>query len=89
MAGVSTDSVGGDAAVGRAVPIVALDFPDAERALEMISLLGESCRFYKIGSELFAGEGPSFVERVRGEAQPAVIRQAAVPGGLRMIRDLE
>lgn len=46
-------------------PIVALDFPDATRALEMVETLGDSCRFYKVGSELFTAEGPLIVARLR------------------------
>jgi orotidine-5'-phosphate decarboxylase len=46
---------------------VALDFPDADTALEMVSRLGDSCRFYKVGSELFTAVGPSVVDRIRRE----------------------
>jgi orotidine-5'-phosphate decarboxylase len=46
-------------------PIVALDFPDATRALEMVETLGDTCRFYKVGSELFTAEGPVIVARLR------------------------
>jgi orotidine-5'-phosphate decarboxylase len=61
--GVSASSPGG----GRStvVPIVALDYPDSDSALALVSQLGESCRFYKIGSELFTAAGPSIVEAVR------------------------
>jgi orotidine-5'-phosphate decarboxylase len=47
------------------VPIVALDVPDAGRALALVRLLGDSCGFYKIGGELFTASGPSVVEAVR------------------------
>jgi len=67
MAGVSAGSGSGDLALGRVVPIVALDFPDADTALEMVSRLGDSCRFYKVGSELFTAAGPAVVERIRRE----------------------
>ena len=43
------------------VPIVALDVPDAGRALALVRLLGDSCGFYKIGGELFTASGPSVV----------------------------
>jgi orotidine-5'-phosphate decarboxylase len=46
-------------------PIVALDFPNATAALEMVEALGDSCRFYKVGSELFTAEGPVIVARLR------------------------
>ena len=48
-----------------AVPIVALDVADAASALALVQRLGDGCRFYKIGSELFTAEGPGIVERVR------------------------
>ena len=49
----------------RVVPIVALDVPDAASAYAMIDQLGDSCAFYKIGSELFTAEGPAIVRGVR------------------------
>jgi orotidine-5'-phosphate decarboxylase len=48
-----------------ATPIVALDVPDAAAALALVQRLGERCRFYKIGSELFTAAGPSVVALVR------------------------
>jgi orotidine-5'-phosphate decarboxylase len=50
-----------------AIPIVALDYPGAAAALSLVSLLGDACRFYKVGSELFTAEGPAIVEAVRRE----------------------
>lgn len=47
------------------IPIVALDVPTAADALALVARLGESCRFYKIGSELFTREGPAVVRAVR------------------------
>jgi len=46
-------------------PIVALDVPDREAALSVIDDLGESCRFYKVGAELFTGAGPKIVQEIR------------------------
>lgn len=46
-------------------PIVALDVASSAEALAIVSGLGERCRFYKIGSELFTREGPSVVRAVR------------------------
>lgn len=46
-------------------PIVALDYPSSAEALRLVSSLGERCRFYKIGSELFTAAGPEIVHRVR------------------------
>jgi orotidine-5'-phosphate decarboxylase len=34
-------------------PIVALDVPSADDAMRVVDSLGDRCRFYKIGSELF------------------------------------
>ncbi len=51
----------------RAVPIVALDVGSAEEALGLARRLGESCRFYKVGSELFTAAGPSVVQALREE----------------------
>lgn len=53
------------AGVTRAVPIVALDVPTSAEALALVHRLGDRCRFYKIGSELFTSEGPSVVRAVR------------------------
>jgi orotidine-5'-phosphate decarboxylase len=47
-------------------PIVALDVADRAAALALVSQLEGVCGFYKIGSELFAAEGPRIVEEVRG-----------------------
>lgn len=49
----------------RTTPIVALDVPSAPDALRLVDLLGPSCRFYKIGSELFTAAGPTVVHEVR------------------------
>ena len=46
-----------------AVPIVALDYSSAEPALAMARMLGDRCRFYKVGSELFTAAGPAIVSR--------------------------
>jgi orotidine-5'-phosphate decarboxylase len=48
------------------IPIVPLDVPTAEQALELVDHLGDRCRFYKIGSELFTACGPSIVREVKG-----------------------
>ena len=47
-----------------AIPIVALDYADSESALRLVAQLGESCRFYKVGSELFTASGPAIVEAI-------------------------
>jgi orotidine-5'-phosphate decarboxylase len=47
-------------------PIVALDVASEREALALVDRLGASCRFYKIGSELFTAAGPRVVETVRG-----------------------
>ena len=48
-----------------AVPIVALDVPGITAALEIVDALGDSCRFYKVGSELFTACGPAVVRELR------------------------
>ena len=48
-----------------AVPIVALDVPDLSAALELVDALADSCRFYKVGSELFTACGPPVVRELR------------------------
>jgi orotidine-5'-phosphate decarboxylase len=59
------DRWGNGVAAVSVTPIVALDFPNATAALEMVEALGDSCRFYKVGSELFTAEGPVIVARLR------------------------
>lgn len=46
-------------------PIVALDVGTSDDAVRIVSALGDRCRFYKIGNELFTAEGPNVVKRVR------------------------
>ena len=46
-------------------PIVALDVPDATRARVIVTQLGDSCDFYKVGLQLFAAEGPAIVGWLR------------------------
>ncbi len=47
------------------VPIVALDVPTASAAQALVEELGQECRYYKIGSELFTAAGPEVVRSVR------------------------
>lgn len=49
-------------------PIVALDVSYATSALDLASELGDACRFYKVGNELFTAEGPDVVRRLREES---------------------
>ena len=46
-------------------PIVALDVPTFADARALVSELGASCYFYKVGLELFAVEGPPVVRWLR------------------------
>jgi orotidine-5'-phosphate decarboxylase len=46
-------------------PIVVLDYPTADDALALVDLLGERCRFYKVGSQLFTAAGPAMVRALR------------------------
>jgi orotidine-5'-phosphate decarboxylase len=56
-------------AVVTPIPIVALDVPEPDRALFIVKQLGDSCEYYKIGSELFTACGPSIVSTVRYEGK--------------------
>ena len=49
------------------IPIVALDVSSTLEAMTIAEQLGESCRFYKVGSELFVSEGPSIVRVLQDE----------------------
>lgn len=49
--------------------IVALDFPSASAALELVDRLGRECRFYKVGMELYAAAGPDVVRALRGKGK--------------------
>jgi orotidine-5'-phosphate decarboxylase len=46
-------------------PIVALDYPAASAALDLVRRLGDRCDFYKVGSELFTAAGPDIVRQLR------------------------
>ena len=48
-----------------AEPIVALDVASTEAALALVDALGDACRFYKVGSELFTAAGPAVVRALR------------------------
>ncbi len=56
---------GPPARTSRPIPIVALDFPRADVALAMVDRLGDTCRFYKVGGELFTAAGPQVVQALR------------------------
>ena len=53
------------AASRKPTPIVALDFPRADLALTMVDRLGDACKFYKVGGELFTAVGPQIVQTLR------------------------
>ncbi|MEO7082787.1 MAG: orotidine-5'-phosphate decarboxylase [Gemmatimonadaceae bacterium] len=46
-------------------PIIALDVPSGAAALALVDELGERCRFYKVGNELFTAAGPDLVRKLR------------------------
>lgn len=48
-----------------AIPIVALDVASAAEALAVVGRLGDSCKFYKVGSELFTAAGPDVIRAIR------------------------
>src|SRR4029078_13429966 len=47
------------------IPIIALDFPRTDLALAMVERLGDACKFYKVGAELFTATGPQIVQTLR------------------------
>jgi orotidine-5'-phosphate decarboxylase len=47
------------------IPIVPLDVADIRDALELVEYLGDRCRFYKVGNELFTAAGPGIVSELR------------------------
>ncbi|MDQ6759778.1 MAG: orotidine-5'-phosphate decarboxylase [Acidobacteriota bacterium] len=49
--------------------IIALDVDDAEQARVLIKGLGDSVSFYKVGMELYAGEGMAFVHELIGSGK--------------------
>ncbi len=51
------------------VPIVALDFRTSEEANDLVQQLGDTCAFYKVGSELFTAAGPAMVESLIGSGK--------------------
>ena len=67
MAGLSAQDESASASKRGTIPIVALDFPDSWSALKLVTRLGDSCRFYKVGSELFTASGPEIVEALRNQ----------------------
>ena len=49
----------------RTTPIVPLDVPTGADAPELVEYLGDTCRFYKVGNELFTAAGPAIVQELR------------------------
>ena len=50
---------------GSVTPIVALDVSDGAAARAVVNVLGDRCRFYKVGLELFTAEGTATVRWLR------------------------
>jgi orotidine-5'-phosphate decarboxylase len=50
-------------------PIVALDVPSLSDAKRLVSTLGSSADFYKVGLQLFSAEGPSVVDWLHAEGK--------------------
>ena len=48
-------------------PILALDVPTHAAALALVGELGDACRFYKVGTELFTAAGPATVQAIRAQ----------------------
>lgn len=49
--------------------IVALDFPSAADARQMVVALGDAVSFYKVGLETFTASGPAFVQELVGQGK--------------------
>ena len=47
--------------------IIALDLDSADEARKLVRNVGDACRFYKVGLELYAAAGRAFVEELQGE----------------------
>jgi len=45
--------------------IVALDFPTARQALALVDALGDTCRWFKVGMELYYATGNPFIHELR------------------------
>src|ERR1700679_4072647 len=45
--------------------IVALDYPTAEKALELVDALEQTCQWFKVGMELYYAAGNQIVEKLR------------------------
>jgi orotidine-5'-phosphate decarboxylase len=45
--------------------IVALDFPSAEAAMDLVDRLQGTCRWFKVGMELYYAAGNSIIDRLR------------------------
>jgi orotidine-5'-phosphate decarboxylase len=54
-------------------PIVALDVPSFDAAVELVDRLGDACDFYKVGLELFGAAGPDIVEWLRTEEKSVFV----------------
>lgn len=59
------DAQGDSAAKPADKLIVALDFPDARRALALVDRLEGRCRWFKVGLELYLAAGNSIVETLK------------------------
>ncbi len=65
MTPASSSTVGPTVVHPIVTPIVALDVADRSAAQAIVTRLGDSCGFYKVGLELFAAEGPDIVSWLR------------------------
>lgn len=53
----------------KTTPIVPLDVASGVDALELVEYLGDTCRFYKVGNELFTAAGPAIVHELRSRGK--------------------
>ncbi len=78
-----------------ATPIVALDVGTLNDALHLARQIGDRCRFYKVGSELYTAAGPAVVRALQDEFNADVFLDlklhdipATVAGAVRAARSL-
>ena len=54
-------------------PIVALDLPDFATTERLVTALGSTCDFYKVGLELYAVDGPRVVDWLHAQGKDVFI----------------
>ena len=63
----------------------ALDYPSGTSALSLVDRLGERCRFYRTGSELFTSAGPEIVTRLRDRGADVFVSGVVLLAGTAVV----